>query len=149
MNRCQSFTINNRRCRTKVKDNLLFCCKSHEPINKEIIEDGCFLCMEKIENSNEILFMKCFHAFHKKCYMEWLNFSTYDEPICIICRDVAFHKKHEKIRKIENIDTTKIDEILNILKIKKKCDCCYGKDCFIKIFEPKTPDTSPPSTPSL
>ena len=67
---------------------ILFCCTKHEPINCELIENGCFICMEKIEKSTEksteILYFKCHHAVHKPCYIDWLEFSTYEEPICMM-----------------------------------------------------------------
>lgn len=106
MNRCVAITKNNTKCRAKTKDNRLFCCERHEPINNEIIENGCFLCMDKIEKSNDIIYFHCKHAFHKPCYLEWLNYSTYEEPICIICR-TPINKKNE---------------IINIKIIKKICN---------------------------
>ena len=118
MNRCLAFNTNNNRCRAKTKNGDLFCCEKHIPINKEIVEEGCFMCMEKINKSNEILYLKCHHAFHKECYLEWLQYSTYEEPICIICRKVAFLKKdyEKKISKIKKFtDTDKINEINNII----------------------------------
>lgn len=148
MNRCISITKNNKKCRAKINNNSLFCCTDHEPINKELIDEGCFLCMEKIEKTNEILFLKCRHAFHKPCYLEWLNFSTYEEPICIICRNIAFKKKDCK--KENNIvknyvdDKSLIDNIFLTLKIKKKCLCCFGVDSYVKMYEPKSPDYPPP-----
>jgi hypothetical protein len=118
MNRCIGFTKNNYKCRAKTKNNNLFCCKSHEPLNKEILENNCFMCMDKIINKNEILYFKCRHIVHKPCYLEWLEYSTYSEPICIICRSNTFkiipkniHK--EKYKNIE--DTSKLDNITNIL----------------------------------
>jgi hypothetical protein len=84
MNRCIAININNKKCRAKT--DKLFCCEDHKPINKELINNGCFMCMEKINKTNEIIFFKCKHAFHKICYMEWLKYSSYETPICIICR---------------------------------------------------------------
>jgi len=117
MNRCISIN-NNKQCRAKTRDNNLFCCKKHEPINRELIENGCFMCMEKIEKSTEILYFKCHHAVHKPCYIDWLEFSTYEEPICMICRNVAFHRKDEikKDKKYKHIeDISKIKDISNVL----------------------------------
>lgn len=118
MNRCLAFNSKNKRCRAKTKTGDLFCCEKHKPINKEIITDGCFICMDKIIESNDILYFKCNHAFHKSCYLEWLKFSTYEEPICIICRKVSFPKKidEKKISKIKVFsDTEKLNEINNII----------------------------------
>lgn len=150
MNRCPSKTINNKRCRAIIKDNNLFCCKGHEPINKDIIDNGCFMCMEKIEKSNDILFLKCNHAFHKSCYFEWLQFSTYENPICIICRSEVFQKKEKEIKKKEVkyiTDITPIQDIMDSLFLKKKCICCFNIENYE--FIPHTPDISPPQTPKL
>ena len=109
--------------------------------------------MEKIEKANEILFLKCGHAFHKPCYLEWLKFSTYENPICIICRNNAF-----KINKINDVNEVKckkitdkslINNIFSILQIKKKCDCCFSMDSYIKLYEPKTPDYPPPNLENI
>ena len=117
MNRC-IFIKNNKQCRAKTKNNNLFCCKSHEPINSEIVTDGCFICMDKIEKSNEILYFKCNHAVHKPCYTKWLDFSTYNENICIICRTITCsNSKENKIKKYKIIkDMSRIKNIYSILK---------------------------------
>ena len=138
MNRCISITKNNTRCRAKTKNNKLFCCDDHLPINKEIIEDGCFMCMEKIEKSNELLFFKCKHAFHKSCYLEWLKFSTYDNPICVICRNNVYNTPSIKIKEhiiklVSDSDMKPIKNILDILDIHSN---------FPKIST--TPDYPPP-----
>jgi hypothetical protein len=117
-NRCV-YIKNNKQCRAKTKNNDLFCCKNHEPINKELVENGCFICMEKIEKSNELLYFKCHHAVHKPCYIDWLEFSTYEEPICVICRNVTYPRKieHTKTKKYKLVeDNTNIKNILSILK---------------------------------
>jgi len=123
MNRCPAFNKNNKKCRSLTKNNNLFCCKDHEPINNNIINDGCFICMDKIVNSNDIIYFKCKHAFHKGCYIEWLKFSTYDEPICILCRNnVSILNVKKKSKKniynyCSTIDLNKITNIQNILGI--------------------------------
>jgi hypothetical protein len=101
-NRCNAYTWNERKCRAKLPDNKLFCCKKHEPINKEIIDEGCFICQEMIYNTNEIIVFNCNHAFHKPCYYEWLEYSTYEKPICILCRNdnILNFVKALKIKKI-------------------------------------------------
>ena len=102
-NRCVGYNKNNKKCRAKTKNNSLFCCKSHEPLNTEI-KDGCCICMDIIQNSSDIIFFKCKHAFHKQCYNEWLIYSTYLTPICMICRNeiksqVKINKKNKKYKK--------------------------------------------------
>ena len=54
MNRCLGYTKNSKKCRAKTV-NKLFCCSNHEPINNDILERGCFICMEKIEKTNKIV----------------------------------------------------------------------------------------------
>ena len=124
MNRCHSLTKNNKRCRAIIKDNKLFCCKNHEPINNEIISDGCCMCMEKIDSAKDIIYLNCNHAFHKPCYNEWLSFSTYDGAICIICRSnkvsVVPVKKKNNIPKYNH-------DISKILNINKVLDNDYAK----------------------
>jgi hypothetical protein len=116
MNRCIAINKNNKKCRAKT--NNLFCCEGHNPINKEIIDKGCFMCMEKISKTNEIILFKCKHAFHKICYMEWLRYSTYDTPICIICRSEVLNsnkgnKPKNKTSTIIDFNNQIIHEILN------------------------------------
>jgi len=120
MNRCIGFTKNNHKCRNKTKNNDLFCCEKHKPLNNEIFENGCFICMEKVNDKNEIIYFKCKHVVHKPCYNEWLEFSTYDTPICIICRSNTFKKeKEKKFKKSLKVitDTSKIYQITNILSM--------------------------------
>jgi hypothetical protein len=121
-NRCIGVTKNNKKCRAKIRDSnnyRFFCCNSHLPINKEIIENGCFLCMEKIKDEKELLFFNCKHLFHQPCYLEWLKYSTYENPICLICRkDIEMNDKNtikKTYKKINNNDYFKIINIQNIL----------------------------------
>jgi len=120
MNRCIGFTKNNHKCRAITKNDALFCCNSHEPLNKEILQNGCFICMEQINDKKELIYFKCRHIFHKPCYIEWLNFSTYIDPICMICRSNTFKKEKDKLKKkIKTIDDiSKLYEITNILYVK-------------------------------
>jgi len=114
MNRCLGLTKTNNRCRAKIKDNKLFCCKNHESINKELIDGCCFMCMEKVEKTNDIIFFKCKHAFHRECYFEWIKYSNYDSSICMICRNpVLINTNNEKI--VKKVDAKKLDNIINIL----------------------------------
>ena len=119
MSRCQSLTKNNKRCRAIIKNNQLFCCKNHEPINNEIIINGCCMCMEKISSSKDIIYLNCKHAFHKPCYNEWLTFSTYEGAICIICRSnkvttIPIKKKSKNTAIYTYFNMSKI---LNIQKV--------------------------------
>lgn len=115
MNRCIAINNNNKKCRAKT--NNLFCCESHKPINKEIIDSGCFMCMEIITKTNEIIYFRCKHAFHKICYMEWLRYSTYETPICIICRSVVMngYKKQKKLKVVNEINSDHNVKIFNLL----------------------------------
>jgi hypothetical protein len=128
MNRCIAYNKNNNKCRAKTKNNMLFCCKDHEPLNNDLIENGCFICCEKINNSNEIIYFKCKHAFHKPCYIEWLSsYSTYEKSICIICRNEVLdnnlkEKNKKKYVKIDIINSN----ILLINKIFSKNNDIYN-----------------------
>ena len=136
VNRCIANTKNNKKCRAKVnnlKNNYkFFCCESHLPINKEIIENGCFICMEKIENLTEIIYFKCKHLFHKPCYLEWLTYSTYESPICLICRDNVIVNKDEHlfVKRYKKLNTNLIKSIINIKYSFNKCiNNCSNTNC--------------------
>ena len=143
MNRCVSITKNNTQCRAKLNGNYLFCCTDHEPINKDFVDKGCFMCMEKVTKTNEVLFFKCKHAFHKECYFEWLKYSTYDEPICLICRNISLKKKEVQYKKPlkKVIDTSKLDDIFISLGYKyynkNNCICEYCADTSSYMFDYK------------
>lgn len=85
--RCIGYSKNNKKCRTRFKKsaNKYFCCKLHEPINMEIFTEGCIMCSEKIP-ANEIVILRCKHAFHKNCLSEWFIYSTYNTLNCPLCR---------------------------------------------------------------
>ncbi len=100
-NRCIGYNKNGKRCRTRLRKNqYLFCCENHKPYNKEIIEDGCFCCMEKIINHKDALLFKCNHLVHKVCFEEWMKNCTYEVPICILCRGEVYNnnKKKEELK---------------------------------------------------
>ena len=113
INRCLGYTKSNKKCRAKINKDAFFCCSSHEPYNIDVFEKGCFMCMEKIYcNSNDIIFFKCKHVIHRKCYDEWITFSKKNEsPICIICRKEVYSTKDKKDDNNNNN---------NIIKNKKK-----------------------------
>ena len=86
-NRCMGYNKEGKRCRTRLrKTQYLFCCDAHKPHNQEIIEDGCFCCTEKLINHKEILYFRCKHAVHRKCYYEWMEASQSEIAICMLCR---------------------------------------------------------------
>ncbi len=88
MNRCIGYTKTKKKCRNILKNAKYnyFCCEEHLPFNIDILEDGCFLCMETNLKKEELKMLKCNHLIHLSCYEEWKKHSTYDEDICIICR---------------------------------------------------------------
>lgn len=114
--RCIAINKNNKKCRAKTNNNSFFCCPSHEPINKDLLEEECFLCTEKVVESYDIIYFKCKHIFHKSCYNEWLRYSTYEESICLICRNIistnnmTVNIKKKKIPR-SIIDTTQLQLI--------------------------------------
>lgn len=103
--RCFAYNKYGKLCRSKINSEKLFCCDAHNPINDDILK-GCCLCMEEIKDTNEIIYLKCRHAFHKPCYLEWLDFSTYENPICLLCR-------RDFIRPISNVKNKS-----NVIKFK-------------------------------
>ena len=44
----------------------------------------CIICLEDHELNDKIIILSCYHKFHKKCILEWLN----NNPICPICRKI-------------------------------------------------------------
>lgn len=118
MSRCIAYH-KNKKCRKKINENDFFCCKEHYPLNKEIIDEGCFICSEKIKNNKELYYFRCNHAFHRECYDEWCKYSNYNTTICMICRNEVL-KKPIKLLKIRNhgvLNTNEYKKINNILKI--------------------------------
>ncbi len=94
-NRCSGIGKDGKKCRTRLRKNqYLFCCEAHKPHNKEIMEDGCFCCMEKLINHKDILYFRCRHLVHKKCYYEWMEASQNEVAICMICRSPVFGAKN-------------------------------------------------------
>ena len=53
VNRCIAYTNKNKKCRCKIPSNQLFCSEEHYPINKELVNEGCFMCCEKINSTKE------------------------------------------------------------------------------------------------
>ena len=115
MNRCIAINKNNKRCRAKCGTKL-FCCKEHEPLNNEIINIGCYVCSEEIKSSNDLLYFKCKHCFHKECFLEFMKYSTYPNHVCLICRAEVFNENNKKKVK-KNIVSKDYSEIKNLHKI--------------------------------
>ena len=116
MNRCNAFNKNNKKCRCIIKDNKLFCSDSHKPINDEIINDGCFMCMENIVESKDIIYFKCKHAFHKNCIRNAGGIRIETCPICrasiiseTICKSYSQYKIEDgiKYKKVKMKHSTK------------------------------------------
>ena len=119
--RCIGLNMYKKRCRNKIRDdNPFFCCKNHEPINVDFVLNGCFTCSEIIRDTNNIVIFDCNHIFHKECYADWLKYSTYTKPICLICKkEVEFNVRPVKIKKRKKIkeDQYYIFKNINILSI--------------------------------
>ena len=90
-NRCSGFTKTGKRCRAKIDEDKFYCCKEHEPYNMEIHTDGCFMCTDNITSSKELIQFKCKHVVHRCCYNEWIKYSNYNVPICMLCRGELKH----------------------------------------------------------
>jgi hypothetical protein len=116
--RCIGLNIHKKKCRNRIRDdNPFFCCKNHEPINNEFIYNGCFTCSEIISDANNIIIFDCNHIFHKECYVDWLKYSTYGKPICLICKKDVELNNSNKVKKKKYIseDNNYIYKNLNIL----------------------------------
>lgn len=121
MNRCIAYNKNNKKCRAKLTNGNFFCCEAHYPINIELIDDGCFICTEKIESIEDMYYFKCKHIMHKKCYNEWLEYSNYDNLICMLCRGEVLKEPPKKSKRrnlgvINKNDYKKLEDIINIIK---------------------------------
>ena len=120
MNRCKGYISATKKCRKRINSNDFYCCKEHEPINSDMVEDGCFMCCEKINTTNDILFFKCKHIVHIVCYNKWMDFSTYEIPICMYCRGEintgqSLASNKSKVRMAHGY-SEKYDNILSALK---------------------------------
>lgn len=100
MSRCIGLNKNNKKCRRKIPDGEFFCCESHQPLNKEILTEECFMCSEKVD-TQLLWILKCNHAFHYECLDGWFNKMTQeDKPMeCPICRR-EYRKQLSKKEKI-------------------------------------------------
>ena len=126
-NRCNGYTKTGKKCRSKlIEKEKFYCCKNHEPLNMDIFSSGCFMCCENIESTKELIYFKCKHIVHRKCYESWLEFSNYSKPICMICRkeinnndihnSICHDSKKNKNKVVIKEDyNNKIDYINNIL----------------------------------
>lgn len=119
MQRCIGLTSKNKRCRRKIfEPNKFFCCKEHEPKNN-INNEVCFLCSDKI-NMKEVKILKCGHAFHKPCLMEWYNSCLAEDPNyvmeCLICRKEVLKNNNNLIKnKVNNERNFYNSKILDFL----------------------------------
>jgi hypothetical protein len=135
--RCAGINKEGKRCRTRLRKNqYLFCCDEHRPINKDMIEDGCFCCSEKLVNHKDALIFRCKHMVHKECYYEWLRVSGSEVTICMMCRQPVLHTKsvsedaqgnmitengssqHQHFEKVTYVDTTPVNQRpINIIQM--------------------------------
>jgi hypothetical protein len=117
--RCIAYNNKNRRCRAKIRNNEMFCCDTHKPLNMELI-DGCFICYEKIENVYDLYYFKCKHILHKSCYNEWVNHqdNTYEKSICMICRNEVLKKpvrtRFRTLGVLNKVEYSRIQHIFDI-----------------------------------
>ena len=122
VNSCIAYTNKNKKCRCKIPSNQLFCSEEHYPINKELVNEGCFMCCEKINSTKELYYFRCKHAFHKECYDEWSKVSTYNENICMLCRGEVLKKPIKKIKirdhgVFNKNEYKKLEDILKVISI--------------------------------
>jgi len=121
-NRCNGYTKTGKKCRTKLTEKgKFYCCKNHEPHNMDIFSTGCFMCCENIESTKELIYFKCKHIVHRKCYDDWTRYSNYSNLICMICRkeinnnNIIDSKKNKNKVVIKQDYNNNINYINNIL----------------------------------
>ena len=121
-NRCNGYTKARKKCRAKLTEKgKFYCCKNHEPHNMDIFSTGCFMCCENIESTKELIYFKCKHIVHRKCYDDWTRYSNYSNLICMICRkevhnnNIIDSKKNKNKVVIKQDYNNNIDYINNIL----------------------------------
>ena len=79
------------KCRTKCPDGKYFCCINHTPKNLEDMLECCDVCCNEL-TIQDLIILKCNHAYHKLCYFKWLNKNN--SNICPICN--YSYQKHKK-----------------------------------------------------
>jgi hypothetical protein len=102
--RCIGYNLKNDnkvKCRSKInitneKEKLniknYFCCEKHIPKNLDDVIECCDMCCEEVNKIEEIIILKCNHAYHKICYYKWLNKNRLN--LCPVC--MFSYKKHTK-----------------------------------------------------
>ena len=103
--RCIGYKIKDgvrNKCRNKIRINKdeislidYFCCNEHKSKNIEDLMECCDMCGEEVNKLEEVIILKCNHAYHKQCYYKWLNRNT--KNICPIC--LFEYDKHKKTNK--------------------------------------------------
>jgi hypothetical protein len=103
--RCIGYKVKDKvkiKCRNKIKINKdeislvdYFCCKDPMSKNIEDLMEGCDICGDEVNKFEEVIILKCNHAYHKQCYYRWLNKNS--KNICPIC--LFEYKKHRKKNK--------------------------------------------------
>jgi len=85
MGRCQGYTINGHKCRSRIEESgKIYCSESHKPKNIESALEECYFCCLEIDKekiNDEIRVLKCGHAHHRLCINSWLK-SHHTCPIC-------------------------------------------------------------------
>ena len=56
--------------------------KKYKDIKKDGEESKCTVCLNKIEDDEEIIHLKCGHYFHINCIEKWLKKCSNKCPIC-------------------------------------------------------------------
>ena len=72
--------INN--CEKKSNDIII----NDNVINESFNSEGCYICLEEFKNGETGILFDCNHLYHKKCLLDYTNFSN-KEINCVICNN--------------------------------------------------------------
>ncbi len=57
-------------------------------------EESCPVCQNEIEGGEDVIELRCRHAYHEECILFWLK----DENTCPICKDnLADNRREERL----------------------------------------------------
>jgi len=90
--RCIGYKIKDgvrNKCRNKIRINKeeislvdYFCCNEHKSKNIEDLMECCDMCGEEVNKLEEVIILKCNHAYHTNCIVTWFRTGNIKCPCC-------------------------------------------------------------------